>query len=83
MDLVFDNWEGKVVDANLRLGLIVLAFMLLGLVVTGIEKVAYDSGYVIDELMQSPSTITLADLMIITMVMFTLLGAVIAVVSNR
>lgn len=36
--------------------------MFLGLIVTGIEKVAYDNGYVIDELMQSPSTITLADL---------------------
>jgi hypothetical protein len=57
--------------------------MLLGLVVTGIEKVAYDNGYVIDELMQSPSTITLADLMIITILMFTLLGVVIAVVMSR
>jgi len=57
--------------------------MLLGLVVTGIEKVAYDNGYVIDELMQSPSTITLADLMIITILMFTMLGVVVAVVMSK
>lgn len=70
-------------DNNLRFGLIVMAFMLLGLVVTGIEKVAYDNGYVIDELMQSPSTITLADLMIMTILVFTLLGVVIGVVISR
>jgi len=65
------------------MGLIVLAFIILGLVVTGIEKVAYDSGYLIDELTQAPSTITLADLMIITILMFTLLGVVVAVVISR
>lgn len=57
--------------------------MFLGLIVTGIEKVAYDNGYVIDELMQSPSTITLADLMIVTILVFTLLGVVIGVVISR
>lgn len=62
--------------------MIVLAFMLMGLVVTGIEKVAYDNGYVVNELMQSPSTITLAGLMVITLLLFTLLGIVIAVVTR-
>jgi len=65
-----------------KAGIIVLLFGLAGVILAMIHNGLYDSGVIIDEYVTTSQTITLANIMSITIVIWLLLGVVFAVASR-
>ena len=61
-------------------GLIVLLFGILGIILAAIQKALYDSGTGVTALSNMGLTIT--EVMIVTIVLFTLVGTIFAVVKS-
>lgn len=62
-------------------GLIILVTAILGFFIAVIEQLAYESGYVLDEYLASASE--LPGLQILTIIVFMLMGCVLAAVSSK
>ena len=67
-------------NKSVSAGIVVMLMFLGGIVIAFIEHALYTSGILIDEYVTG--TITIGDIMIITIIMFALIGVVIAVAKN-
>lgn len=70
----------KNLDRDVRMGVTIMACGFIGIVFAGLEKLLYDKGVIIDEFITG--SIALTDLMAITIIMWLLIGGIIAVVTS-
>ena len=67
-------------DEDISSALVVILFGLGGIITAGLEETLYNRGVMIDEFISG--TISIADLMAITILIWILLGIVIAVIKR-
>lgn len=61
-------------------GFVILISGILGLIIAGIEQLAYDSAYILDQYITDPGM--LVGLQILTIIIFLLAGGVLAALSS-
>ena len=67
-------------NTDIRAALFVLGCGFIGILMAALEKVLHDEGIMVDEFVTG--TITLPDLMAVTIIIWILIGAVLAVASR-
>lgn len=67
-------------DKDVVSALVVMLFGLGGIITAGLEEALYDKGILIDEFITG--TITIADLMTITVILWILVGMIVAVMKR-
>lgn len=67
-------------DTDVRAAIYVLGCGLIGIILAAMEKIMYDEGIIIDEFVTG--SITLPDLMAFTIIIWLIIGVILAVASR-